>query len=63
MRHSDFFADEPCKGELVAVESDRILTVAKGHRVFWCTLCGAEFQYQPGSEWVKVIYRGCVDSQ
>lgn len=64
MRHSDFFADEPCQGELVLVEcADRIYNLPKGCQVLWCAACGTEFRYRSGGKWVTLIYAGFVDKQ
>jgi len=64
VRHSDFFADEPCTGELVPVEqAEHLADLPKGQRMLWCSVCGTEFRYRLGSEWVKVIYRGFVNTQ
>ena len=44
VRHSDFFADEPCQGELVPVEyADRMYHLPRRCQVLWCSQCGTEF--------------------
>lgn len=64
VRHSDFFADEPCKGELVAVDcADRIINLPAGCKVYWCSVCGTEFRYRPGVDQVTIIYIGCLNLQ
>jgi len=45
-RHTDFFADQQCKGKLVPV----------GRGIFWCSVCGTEFQYEPELSQVTTIY-------
>jgi len=50
-RHSDFFADQDCTGELVPVESaDRLLTLPKGSQVFWCWCLELSFGISPWSK-------------
>ena len=62
--HSDFFVDEPCKGQLVEVEStERMYEIPKGCKVLWCRQCGTEFRYMPGSGAVTLIYTGFVRKQ
>jgi hypothetical protein len=64
MKHSDFWNDEPCNGELMLVEDAvRMAELSSGCQMLWCATCGAEFRYQPESKWVTVIYSGCVDKQ
>jgi hypothetical protein len=45
-RHTDFFADQNCNGELVRVVEG----------IYWCQVCGTEFRYVAGSPWVITIY-------
>jgi NMD protein affecting ribosome stability and mRNA decay len=52
------------RGELVSVEcADRMYDLPKRYQVLWCSQCGTEFHYQPGSKWVTLIYIGFVDKQ
>ena len=64
VKHSGFWDDEPCQGELVIVQdTDRIGDLPPGCQMLWCSRCGTEFRYRPGKKWVTVIYTGCVDKQ
>jgi hypothetical protein len=58
-RHSDFFADQDCTGELVPVESaDRLLTLPKGSQVFWCWCVELSFGISRGqSGWTVILSR------
>jgi hypothetical protein len=42
---------------------DRLLDLPTGHQLLWCSVCGTEFRYLLGSDWVTVIYPGCVSKQ
>jgi hypothetical protein len=53
MRHSDIVPEHECDGELIELPP----TPTHIQRA-WCSVCGAEFSYQPDSDWVFIVLPG-----
>ena len=53
MLHSDIVPEHDCNGELIEVNQSSRRT-----RCLWCSSCGTEFTFEPGSDWVTFVTPG-----